>query len=465
MAAADAAAVAAGTPVEVLMERAGRAVAWQARQMLGGTYGRRVVAVCGKGNNGGDGMIAARVLRAAGVRVDVFDLAAGVEVPLLLRALHRADLAIDAMFGTGLHGPLEGDTGVVASALVETDGPVLAVDIPSGVDGATGAIPGGAVAADATVCFAALKAGLVLLPGAARAGDVHVVDIGIALPDTALHVATANDIAAWLPIRPLETHKWDAGGVLVVGGSGGMTGAALLASRAALRAGAGIVVCGLPGPGAAMRASGSEVITRALPATPDGALVDVPTEGVERFAAVVLGPGLGNAAPTVAAVRRAIADLPRPLVLDADGLNALGGDLTPIAERRAATVVTPHDGEFARLTGQPPGDDRVGAARELAQHSGAVVVLKGTRTVVADPGGQAIINTTGGPALATAGTGDVLAGIIAAFVARGIPVFEAAAAAAWVHGRAVPSSHAVGLVAGDVVEALPHILTRLQEVD
>src|SRR6266550_1380232 len=272
MAARDSAAIAGGVSEATLVDRAGGAVARGARRLLGGAYGRRVVIVCGKGNNGADGHVAGQRLAGWGARVDRFDLAR-IERPRLDRALRRADLAVDAMFGTGFRGPLDGDAAFAAGALTAAPCPVLAVDIPSGVDGLTGAVRGAAVDAVATVCLAALKPGLVLLPGAALAGDVEVADIGIdpRTPPPSLGLTEEADVVAWLPRRGQESHKWSVGGVYVVGGSQGMTGAVMLSSRAALRAGAGIVVAGLPGD-AAPRASGGEVITRALPATSAGAL-------------------------------------------------------------------------------------------------------------------------------------------------------------------------------------------------
>ncbi|MEW6474517.1 MAG: NAD(P)H-hydrate dehydratase [Actinomycetota bacterium] len=473
MAARDAAAIAGGVSEATLVDRAGGAVARGARRLLGGAYGRRVVIVCGKGNNGADGRVAGQRLAGWGARVDRFDLA-GLERPRLSRALDRADLAVDAMYGTGFRGALEGDAAFAADSMRAADCPVLAVDIPSGVDGLTGAVAGPAVEAVATVCLAALKPGLVFYPGAALAGDVEVADIGIdpATPPPSLELTEEADVAAWLPRRQPESHKWSVGGVYVVGGSQGMTGAVMLAGRAALRAGAGIVVAGLPG-GAAARASGSEVITRALPATPSGALDEDAAkevlDGLERFRALIVGPGLGQAAATVAAVRRLVAEAPIPLVLDADGLNALGGDVGLLAGRPAATVVTPHAGEYARLAGEPVGDDRVGAARRLAERAGAVVLLKGSRTVVADPAGPVAVNITGGPWLATAGTGDVLSGVVGALAAQGLPVFRAAAAGAWIHGRCsdvrglhLPlRNHPTGLVAGDLIDALPQVLSGL----
>jgi len=250
----------------------------------------------------------------------------------------------------------------------------------------------------------------------------------------------------------------------VVGGSQGMTGAVMLAARSALRAGAGMVVAGLPGDAAA-RASGGEIITRSLPATSSGSLDEDAAkkvlDGLDRFRALVVGPGLGRSAATVAAVRRLVAEAPVPLILDADGLNALDGDTDLLAARPAATIVTPHTGEYSRLAGESVGEDRVAAARRLAERAGAVVLLKGSRTVVADPTGRAALNATGGPWLATAGTGDVLSGIVGALAAMGLPAFRATAAGAWLHGRAADSAGHAGLVAGDLIDALPSVLSQL----
>ncbi|MGH8975868.1 MAG: NAD(P)H-hydrate dehydratase, partial [Acidimicrobiia bacterium] len=389
----------------------------------------------------------------------------GIDPDRLGRALGRADLAIDAMFGTGFRGPLEGEAASVASALDRALLPVLAVDIPSGVDGTTGAVAGPAVAATATVCLAALKPGLLFHPGAGYAGDIEVADIGIRiLPDASIWVVDDDDVARWLPPRPAESHKWSVGAVYVVGGSEGMTGAPMLSARAALRAGAGLVVAGLPGR-AAVRASGSEVITRSLPSTAGGALDETGSkevlDGLARFGALVVGPGLGQKKPTVAAVRRLVAEAPVPLVLDADGLNALAGDLDPLLARAAPTVLTPHAGEYERLAGEAVGDSRLEAARRLARRTRSVVVLKGSRTVVAAPNGQSAINLTGGPWLATAGTGDVLSGMVGALVARGMAPFEAATAAVHIHGRAADVAGHAGLVAGDLIDALPAVLSVL----
>jgi hydroxyethylthiazole kinase-like uncharacterized protein yjeF len=465
---ADRRTIAEGTPVEVLMDRAGRAVAWGVREACGGAYARHAIVVCGKGNNGGDGRITARALRAWGMRVEVFELESGIDRTRLTRALQRADVVVDAMFGTGFTGVLEGDAAWVVDAAAAAPVLVVAVDIPSGVDGLTGAADGPAINADRTVTFAATKPGLIFEPGRTRAGVVTVADIGIGVEAVAAGITEPSDVAAWLPVRKPSTHKWEVGGVMVVGGTTGMTGAPMFVSHAAMRAGAGIVWCGMPGDAAAAAGSGTEVITVALPATPEGSLDSRAAAAVlrdlGRFGAVVIGPGLGGHEGAQTAVSQLVADAPVPMVLDADGLNALRGDLSPLRVRHtmltSATVLTPHDGEYARLVGEPPGVDRIDSARRLATAADAVVLLKGSATVIAEPGpeGRVAVNTTGGPWLATAGTGDVLSGIVGAFLARGMGAFEAAAAAAWVHGRAADRAGHTGMIAGDLIAAIPAAL-------
>lgn len=462
MAEADQRTIAAGTSVEVLMDRAGLAVAWTVRNLLGETYAKRAVIVCGKGNNGGDGLVAARVLEGWGVRVDVVRLVDGVPAAVLDRALARADVLIDAMFGTGFRGALEGDAAQVAERSANI--PTVAVDIPSGVDGATGATAGPAVHAVATVTFAARKTGLCFEPGRSLAGEITVADIGIELPvasagDTALGLVDASDVARWLGPVPPETNKWKSG-LLVIGGSDGMTGAPLMVSHAAMRVGAGIVWCGVPGQDAARAASGSEVVAKAMPATDDGGLAGVSDDvraAFGRFRAAAIGPGLGRADETVVTVRELVLALSIPLVLDADGLNAFAGAPEALRGRPASTVLTPHEGEYERLMATPVGDDRVAAARRLAEATGCVALLKGPGTVIAEPDGskRTAVNSVDGPWLGTAGSGDVLTGIIGGLLARGLGPFEAAAAGAFLHGRAADTAGHTGLVAGDLVTALP----------
>ncbi len=437
---------AAPEPVEVLIERAGAAVARAAAEEMGGTYGRRVVVVAGKGNNGADGRAAAARLARRGVRVQVFDAA---DAPSRLPA---CNLVVDAAYGTGFRGEYE--------ALDPGSAPVLAVDIPSGVDGRTGKAGDGAVVAGRTVTFAALKPGLLFSPGREHAGRVTVADIGLDVSGARTHLVEAADVAAWLPERPPETHKWKSA-VWIVAGSAGMTGAAHLASRAAMRSGAGTVRLGIPGVPPDPRFL--EVVGRPLPAEGWDPMV-VADSG--RVKALVVGPGLGRSDETAAAVRRLLAGIPTvPVLVDADGLYALGTAAeaaAAIADRSSATVLTPHEGEFARLTGtgSAVAPDRIAAVRELAASTRATVLLKGSTTVVAAPDGKVLISDAGDSRLATAGTGDVLAGVIGAFLAQGLDGLHAAAAGAFVHGRAGHLGWRHGLVAGDLLDLLPEVLDR-----
>jgi hydroxyethylthiazole kinase-like uncharacterized protein yjeF len=443
----DRRAASSGTPTEVLVTRAGTAVANEALRMLRGAYGARVVVVAGRGNNGADGRVAASVLRRRGAQVLVLDAR---EAPARLPA---CDLVIDAAYGTGFRGEyLAPDPG---------GAPVLAVDLPTGVDADSGTAGEGAVAAVATVTFGALKPGLLVGEGRRRAGRVRLEPIGLPVPGPggcdALLVED-GDVAELVPRRPAETHKW-ATAVAVVAGSPGMYGAATYVARAAMRAGAGMVRLGIPG-AAPADLPVTEAVSRALPASG----FDEPAlEGLERCKALVVGPGLGPERPTRASVRRLVTRAPVPAVVDADGLRALGGEAQAaevLAPRSAPTVLTPHDGELARLTGSPPGADRFAAVRGAAARTGVVVLLKGSTTLVAEPSGRVLVSTSGSSRLATAGTGDVLSGVVGAFLARGLGPLEAAALAAHVHGRAAELGPAEGLLAGDLPELVAAVLSR-----
>jgi NAD(P)H-hydrate epimerase len=434
---------AAPESVDVLVGRAGDAVAREALRMLGGAYGRRVVVVAGKGNNGADGRAAAVRLERRGVRVTVLDaLDAPAQVPV-------CDLVVDAAYGTGFRGEYEAPDprGV----------PVLAVDIPSGIDGVTGAAAGQVLQATRTVTFAALKPGLLFGAGRDLAGDVVVADLGLDVGDAAVGVVESADVAAWLPPRGIEDHKWRSA-VLVVAGGPGMTGAAHLVARAAQRAGAGMVRVGTPGvaddPDRPVEAVGLDLSSEAW----DEAALAV----TSRFRSLVIGPGLGRDDRTQERVRRVLAAADLPTVVDADALVALGDAVRPEARAAAPrTVLTPHDGEHEALQGQTPGPDRIAAARALAERGGSIALLKGSTTVVAHPDGRVRISTTGDRRLATAGTGDVLSGVIGALLARGVDAFDAAAAGAWLHGRAAALGPAEGLVAGDLPDLLPRAIAEV----
>jgi hydroxyethylthiazole kinase-like uncharacterized protein yjeF len=431
-------------PVEVLVDRAGAAVARAATAMMGGAYGRRVVVLAGKGNNGADGRVAADRLRRRGAGVTVID---ATDEP---DRLPPSDLVIDAAYGTGFRGDY--------TAPDPAGAPVLAVDIPSGVDGLTGEAGDGAVRATATLTFAALKPGLLFGAGADHAGRVTVADIGLDVSRSTIGLVEGADVGGWMPDRPRESHKWKTA-IWMVAGSPGMTGAADLSARAAMRSGAGTVRLGIPGQAPAPRFP--EVIGRWLQA--EGWDEEVAGD-LGRMKAVVLGPGLGRSAATAEAVRRLLAVAEVPVVVDADALFALGSLDDPIRflrRRPGPTVLTPHDGEFSRLAGCPPGPRRISAARHLAFTTGATVLLKGSTTIVADPLGDVMLTDAGDARLATAGSGDVLAGVVGALLAQGLDPPKAAAAGAFVHGTAAGLGWRRGVVAGDLGDLLPVVFNSL----
>ncbi|HEY3834501.1 MAG TPA: NAD(P)H-hydrate dehydratase [Acidimicrobiia bacterium] len=485
MAAIDGRAIASGVSEAALIGRAGAAVAWHARRMLGGTYGGRVVVVCGKGNNGADGRVAAGALARWGAGVEIIDLTDPPNARRLGRALDRCDLAIDAMFGTGFRGELDGAAASIDEELYRAP-LILSVDIPSGVDGATGEIRGdgfvgGAVLAHETVTFGAYKPGLLFEPGRFHAGEVTVADIGLPIAPPRL---TAGSTVLWTEhdsaSAPLERwpqdHKWSSA-VVVVGGSPGMTGAPLFAARAAQRCGAGMVVVTAPGVEAANRMSGTEVVVTAVSGSAksriDESSVAEVIDTAKRAKAVVVGPGIGRRPGTERAVRSLITRLSMPIVVDADALHAIGTDYGALFERDASgappAILTPHDGEYRVLTGRDVGSDRLEAARALASATRCVVLLKGPATVVAGPDGRAAIVANGGSELATAGTGDVLCGVIAALCAQmhhmadEHDVVATVASAAWIHAAAGRSAGmGPSTIASDVVAALPPTLERLR---
>lgn len=443
----DTAFVDRGGSVSTLIERAGWAVAREARRIMGGTYGRRVIVVAGKGNNGADGRVAARLLQRAGVQVTTLAAEA------LPDELPDANLLIDAAYGTGFRGHW---------APPRTGAPVLAVDIPSGIDGLTGCAHGEPWPAVATVTFAALKPGLLLADGARAAGRIVIADIGLDATSAAkVFVPEADDIAQWIEPRANDAHKWRAS-VFVLAGSPGMLGAAQLASLGALRTGAGIVHLAVPGT-TSDRGVPTEVVRCSLPLL--GWAADIETAVAQRFRAVVVGPGLGREVSTVRETATVINNIAVPTVVDGDGLWALGeGEqaIRLLSSRPAPTVVTPHDGEFTRLNGGLPSPDRIESARSWAARARAVCLLKGPRTIVAAPDGRVFVTDNADERLATAGSGDVLAGIVGALIARGLDPFRAAMAGAWLHAAAANRGAPVGLVAGDIPNLLPAVLSDLE---
>jgi hydroxyethylthiazole kinase-like uncharacterized protein yjeF len=500
MATVDRLAVLHGAAGAALMERAGTAVAQAASRLLGDTHeGARAVVLCGPGNNGGDGFVAARVLAARGLDVVVFLLGArealagdaagasaewtGSVAPLATLDLEEADIVIDALFGAGLARDIAGEAAAAiarVNAYAKRAGkPVLAVDVPSGIDGATGAVRGIAIEATACVTFFRLKPGHILYPGRLHRGSLTLADIGLdpRLLETIAPSTFLNAPALWsaqMPVPGPTGHKYSRGHAIVLSGPLAQTGAARLAARGALRAGAGLVTVVTPVEALAVHAAALTAIMTRVCDTPDD-LEDILTD--RRKNAVALGPGLGVGARTRAFVAAALVDLetdepepPRAVVLDADALASFASEpatlFAAIQASKHAVVLTPHEGEFTKLFGRliEASASKRERAGQAALLSGATVVLKGPDTVVAHPNGHAAIAASDAPWLATAGSGDVLAGMICGLLAQGMPAFEAAAAAVWMHADAA-QRFGPGLISEDIPEMLPTVLGQLFESD
>lgn len=489
-----------GIPVDRLMEAAGRRVAQAALEMLGASRGPVVVLV-GRGNNGGDGLVAARHLAAQGIRVAAVLAAeekaytgtaarileqakeAGIQIRAagtgevdLAGVLGSAGLVIDALFGTGFRGPARGTPATLIEAANASAVPILAVDVPSGLNADTGHPEGPAIRAAMTVTMGLPKVGLVLYPGADLAGAVAVADIGYPPeltndPSLRTQIVTGEMVRLRIPPRLADSHKGIYGRTLVVAGSVGFTGAAVLAALGALRSGAGLVTVAVP---RAVYPIVAAHVIEAMPAPLDddqGALAPSAMHRVaelaERADAIAAGPGLS----TAAGVRRVIEGLlglHRPLVIDADGLNVLAGQPDVLRGATAPVVITPHPGELARLLGIPAQEivaDRLGHARQAARRTGTVVVLKSAATVVATADGDAYIVRRGNPGMATGGMGDVLTGAIASLIGQGLPPTEAAWTAAYLHGLAadILAEHRtmVGMLASEVAAYLPQAIAHV----
>jgi NAD(P)H-hydrate epimerase len=494
-----------GLPGIVLMENAAQGAARILADAVGEVEGLDLAAFCGRGNNGGDGLAICRILAGRGAACTAYLFCAaelvggdarvnlevakacGVEVVEVadeaaftrhLGAMAGHDFYVDALLGTGLNAPVRGLYAKAIELLNDLGRPVLAVDIPSGLCADTGAVLGKAVRADLTATFGLMKAGLALEPGE-YVGEVSLVDIGI--PPALVRelgidcrLLDAAEAAACLNERPLGGHKGSFGHLLTVGGSVGFTGAACLMAMAGLRAGAGLVTAALPeGLHQVAEMKLTAAMTQPLPQTSEGALslkaLPVLLELGGKRSALAIGPGLGQGEETSEVVRGVLAQLATPVVVDADGLNALAGKLYPTAIGAGEAVITPHPGEAARLLGCTVADvqaDRLAAARRLAEASGAVAVLKGARTVVASPVGAAWVNATGNPLLASGGSGDVLTGLIGGLLAQGLTALEAALAGVHLHGLAADLAVADygrrGLAAEELVDYLPRAFASLE---
>ncbi len=477
---ADRLAIAGGIPGLTLMENAGRAVADEVARRFpdAGT----VAVLCGPGNNGGDGFVAARHLAERGYKVRLAfkgdparlppDAAAnakrfaGAREPLTAAILAGADVVVDGLFGAGLTRSIEGDYAVLIEAVNASSLPVIAIDVPSGIDGTTGEVRGIAIEAQATVTFFRLKPGHLLLPGRLHCGEVTLAEIGTpaSVLDAIKPRTFANVPPLWLARFPWPTpqgHKYARGHAVVVSGPLYSTGAARLAARGALRVGAGLVTVASPRDALAVNAS---ALTAIMVREADDARALTSLLEDKRRNAVLIGPGVGVGERTKALVLAALASQ-AAVVLDADAITSFAGDsaklFAAIAKRAAPVALTPHDGEFARLFGDIAGPSKLERARQASARSGAILLLKGSDTVVAAPDGTASINATTSPWLATAGSGDVLAGMVLGLLAQRMPPFAAVSAAVWLHGAAA-EAFGPGLIAEDLPEMLPQVLRGLQ---
>ncbi len=495
-----------GIPGLTLMENAGRGVVSVIEQVSENVTGRSFVIVCGKGNNGGDGFVVARLLREKGARVAVFLLARKKEVSgdasanlerfvsmggvtelseknisnELVPALDRAHFVVDAIYGTGFKGKAEGLAASAIELINCSCAQVFSVDVPSGLDCSTGRAEGVCVYAHSTATLALLKKGLIFFPGRKHTGDIFLVDIGI--PDECIEEENIwltlmdNRLAReWFPTREPDVHKGDCGKIGVVGGSVGMTGAVTLCAMAAMRTGAGLVTAAVPSSlNDILEAKMTEVMTRPLPETSErtisfdakGAIMDL----MSSYDVLAFGPGLSRNTESSALARAIVPYLAKPTVLDADGLNAFIGHTDLFARAGKCLIITPHIVEMSRLSDEEPStidQDRVGAARRFAEKYGIIVLLKGAPTVIAQPDGTAYVNPTGNAGLASGGSGDVLTGIIAGLLGQGVRPIRAAVLGAYLHGLAADMAKEglgeEGMIAGDLVELIPEAIWCLRK--
>ena len=494
----------AKVPGTTLMENAGRGVVEAFEKTFGSPAGKHVVIFCGKGNNGGDGFVIARLLRRKRARIHVLLFADPKELTgdakimhrRLLRTagtsgvtsqptdgrirdhLERADFLIDALLGTGLSSPVKGRYQEAITAMNASPAPTIAVDLPSGIHSDNGEILGTAVQAALTVTFGCPKVGLYLGAAIDYSGRIVVSDIGIpqeyvSALSPKMHLLTPHIIKPLLPQRPPTSHKGTFGHAGIIAGSPGKTGAAALAGRAALRIGAGLVTVATPRTvNPTLEAKLLEAMTAPMPETDDGTFGISAYSSLHDFAqtrsAVAIGPGIGTHPETGELVRKLIPNLNQPCVVDADGLNLLAGHTSTLSSSRISPIVTPHPGEMARLLGhispKSVNQDRLGVSLGFAKCHQVIVVLKGARTIVASPVGQAAICPTGNPGMASGGMGDALTGLIVGLLAQGLSPWNAARAGVYLHGLAgdigAEKLGQAGLLASDLIECIPHALTQ-----
>jgi len=492
-------------PGSLLMERAGKGVVQVLEQQFGSLSGQPITIVCGKGNNGGDGLVIARLLKQQRAKIQILLLAHPQELTqdalsmytrlrkvapssmikiepsetMIQASTQNASLLIDAMLGTGLSATVREPYHTAIHCMNVAQASTIAVDIPSGIHSDTGAVMGIAVKAQATVTFGCPKVGLYVGKGIPHAGLITTVDIGIPHNyveelGSDLHLLTPKSIATLLPKRSLDSHKGTYGHIGLIAGSPGKTGSAALAARGALRTGAGLVTIATPRSGqSSLDAKLFEAMTLAMPETKAKTLSLAALKPLLTFAkdrdAIALGPGMSTHRETGKLIRQLLPRLEQSCVIDADGLNILAGHLSILSSCKSIPILTPHPGEMARLLGQASAksinQDRLGIARKFAKAHKVILVLKGARTVVAHPNGQTAICATGNPGMASAGMGDVLTGVIVSFLAQGLSPWDAARAGVCVHGHsgdlAAEQVGQAGLIASDLIEYLPHALQNM----
>jgi NAD(P)H-hydrate epimerase len=491
-----------GLSGRTLMENAGRGAAQVIIERFGPIRGKSVAVLCGKGNNGGDGFVVARYLSEAGANVSAWLLSSSsnvkgdaqlmlrafretggrveeeTEITLVERLLAHPDLlVVDALLGTGLGGPASGFPADVIEVINRSGRPVCSLDLPSGLSSDMGALLGPTVRANLTATFGAWKRGLLLYPGAMHAGEVVLVDIGMPQPfmleRSSVGLLEAGDVAPLFPPRAANSHKGDYGHLLVVAGSVGKSGAAAMAGRSALRSGSGLVTIAAPSSQQPIIAAMQmETMTEPLPETQTGSLALKSKERIIELAircdAIALGPGCSLDPETQLLIRELVREVERPMVVDADGLNALVGHLEVLRETRVPRCLTPHPGEMARLLGAAVADveaDRIGVVKSFCERYNVFLVLKGSRSVIGGPDGRVVMNSTGNPGMATGGSGDVLTGMIGSFLARGFEPRLALEAGVFLHGLAgdlaVREIGEEGLIAGDLIEAIPRAIRQV----
>ncbi|MBN1894059.1 NAD(P)H-hydrate dehydratase [bacterium] len=490
-----------GIPGIVLMENAGRAVADQAERMLENCRGGKVLILCGKGNNGGDGFVAGRHLANRGfevlfllagdrkeIRGDArtnLEITESMGLPVVrttgkksLLKISRPALIIDALLGTGFSGKVR-SAALDAIRWINGSGvPVLSVDVPSGLNCDDGTFNPECVQADATVTLAEIKRGCILPPGREKCGSLTVADIGMprfirGAASGDVFLLQKEDIGSWLPERPPDAHKGRFGKILFLAGSTGMTGAAVLSTTACLRSGAGLVLLGIPaGLNVILEQKCTEVLTRPLPSTPEGGLSLEAESEILRLLSwadvLAIGPGLGSHSETRELVRRVMRRCRLPMVIDADGLNALAG-FTDWKSLKAVKILTPHFGELSRLTGLKAEEiekNRFAAVREWSGRFGSILVLKGSPTLIGVPAGEIYVSCTGHSGMATAGSGDVLTGMIAGFLGQACGPLEAAACGVFLHGLsgdlAAEKTGRRSLMAGDLIQGIPDAFRHME---